>query len=34
MHLEHVPNVPFIKSGFLGSVFNGRNVGNVSVDSK
>ena len=31
---EHVPNVPFIKKGFLISVFDERNVGNVSVVSK
>ena len=22
MHLEHVPNVPFLKEGFLGSIFD------------
>ena len=34
MCLEHVPNVPFVKSGFLGGVFDERNVGNVSVVSR
>ena len=34
MHSEHVPNVPHVKQGFLGMVFNGKNVGNISVISK
>ena len=34
MHSEHVPNVPFVKYGFLGSIFDGKNVGNISVVSK
>jgi hypothetical protein len=28
---EHVPNVPFVKQGFLGNIFDGKNVGNISV---
>ena len=31
MHSEHVPNVPHVKQEFLGMVFNGKNVGNISV---
>ena len=31
MCLEHVPNVPFVKQGFLGNIFDGKNVGNISV---